>query len=109
MALISCKECSTEVSDKAYKCPSCGAQLRKLRRGPVGQIFKWLFILWNILMLIWLISGLVSVSRIDTTNAYEVAGAAIGAGIGVTLIVIIWVLGDILFGLIALLTRPKAV
>lgn len=109
MALVSCKECSTDVSDNAYKCPSCGTQLRKLRRGPVGQIFKWLFILWNILMLIWLISGLVSVSRIDTTNAYEVAGAAIGASIGATFIVVIWIFGDIILGLFALLTRPKAV
>lgn len=109
MALVSCKECSTNVSDKAYKCPSCGAQLRKLKRGPAGQVAKWLLIIWNILMLIWLISGLTAVSRIDTTNAYEVAGAAIGASIGVSLIVIIWVFGDIILGIFALLTRPKAV
>lgn len=29
MALIKCKECGTEVSDKADKCPNCGAPIKK--------------------------------------------------------------------------------
>ena len=36
----------------------------------------------------------------------EAAGAAIGTGIGVTLLVIIWVVGDIILGLFYLFTRP---
>lgn len=27
MALINCKECGKEVSDKAISCPNCGAQV----------------------------------------------------------------------------------
>lgn len=29
MALVPCKECGREVSDKAVSCPSCGVSLRK--------------------------------------------------------------------------------
>ena len=29
MALIPCKECGNQVSDKAFTCPSCGISLRK--------------------------------------------------------------------------------
>ncbi|MEC9377128.1 MAG: zinc-ribbon domain-containing protein, partial [Candidatus Neomarinimicrobiota bacterium] len=28
MPIINCPECSSEVSDSALKCPSCGVQLR---------------------------------------------------------------------------------
>ena len=30
MALIKCKECGKEVSDKALQCPNCGAPVKKL-------------------------------------------------------------------------------
>jgi len=29
MAMISCKECSAEISDKAVACPKCGAEMAK--------------------------------------------------------------------------------
>lgn len=29
MALVPCKECGIQVSDKAFTCPSCGISLRK--------------------------------------------------------------------------------
>ena len=35
MALIRCPECSREVSDRAYACPSCGHPMREA--GPRGQ------------------------------------------------------------------------
>ncbi|WP_323139734.1 zinc-ribbon domain-containing protein [Acinetobacter baumannii] len=43
MPLINCPECNHSVSDKALDCPSCGARLRKPKRGFFGKIFKWLF------------------------------------------------------------------
>ena len=39
MPLINCPECSHSVSDKALDCPSCGARLRKPKRGFFGKIF----------------------------------------------------------------------
>ena len=58
MALIECPECFEQVSDKASKCPHCGARIRKPRRGVFGTLIKWLFILFNILMLFWVIGGI---------------------------------------------------
>jgi uncharacterized protein (DUF983 family) len=29
MAMIRCKECNAEISDKAVACPKCGAELKK--------------------------------------------------------------------------------
>lgn len=37
----------------------------------------------------------------------EAAGAAIGTGIGVTLLIFVWLIGAIILGIMALLTRPK--
>ena len=108
MALVPCRECGTEVSDAALKCPHCGVQLRKAKRGFMGKIFKWTFILFNVFMAFWLISGMMGVSGLDApTSDAEQAGAAIGATLGFGLILGIWVVGDIILGLLVLFTRPK--
>ncbi|WP_353612827.1 zinc ribbon domain-containing protein [Mangrovibacter phragmitis] len=109
MPLINCPECSTEVSDTALKCPKCGVQLRKPKRGFFGKLVKWGFVGFNILMAIWLIGGMNSASEgMQALSGAEQAGAAIGTGIGAMLILGIWVIGDIILGLFVLFTRPKA-
>ena len=109
MALIKCKECLEEVSSTALNCPKCGFQLNKPKRSFIGKVFKWIFILFNLLMLVWLIGGWSAASEVGrtATSAAEQAGAAIGAGIGITMILGLWVIGDIILGLPVLLTRPK--
>lgn len=108
MALINCPECSTQVSDTALKCPSCGVQLRKPKRGFFGKLVKWGFIIFNILMVFWLISGLGAATEgMDVMSEAERAGATIGTGIGVALILGIWLIGDVILGLFVLFTRPK--
>ena len=108
--LIKCPECNAEVSDTALKCPQCGKQLRKPKRGFFGKVFLWLFYLFNILMLIWLISGMNAASDVATRAASEAerAGASIGAGIGAAFVLFVWAIGDIITGLLALMTRPKS-
>lgn len=109
MAMTTCKECGAEVSDQAITCPKCGARLRKPKRSAFGKIIKFLFIGFNILMLIWLIGGVGSASQ-TLENAHsdaEQAGAAIGTGIGAMMIVFIWVAGAVVLGIMTLLTRPK--
>ena len=109
MSLINCPECSTEVSDTALKCPKCGVQLRKLKRGFFGKLVKWGFIGFNILMAIWLIGSMNSATEgMQALSGAEQAGAAIGTGIGAMLILGIWVVGDIILGLFVLFTRPTA-
>lgn len=110
MALIKCPECGTEVSSEAYKCPKCGKALRKLKRGLFGKLCLWSFYGWNIICVLWIVFGIQGATEgIEQMNEYEAAGTAIGTGIGVTMILILWVIGDIITGLLALLTRPKSV
>lgn len=108
MALVACPECSTQVSDGAFKCPSCGFALKKPKRGFFGKLFKWGFILFNALMLWWMIGGMSAASKHTTgLSGAEQTGAAVGMGIGFTFILGIWVVGDIILGMFVLFTRPK--
>lgn len=107
MSLMKCPSCNTEVSSTALTCPKCGHVLRKPKRSLFGKLCLWSFYIWNALMILWIVSGLNEVSNIETSSDVEQAGVAIGAGIGMTIIITIWVVGDIITGLFALLTRPK--
>lgn len=109
MALINCKECGAEVSTNAYSCPKCGSTLRKASRSAFGQIIKWLFIAFNVLMLWWFIAGMNAASSgIDSASSEaESAGAAIGTGLGAMMIIFIWVAGAFLLGLFTYFTRAK--
>ncbi|UWU20157.1 zinc ribbon domain-containing protein [Rhizobium sp. CB3060] len=109
MAMINCPECNNNVSNTAFKCPSCGTQLRKPKRGFFGKLFKWSFVLFNILMFVWLVGGMNAATKgYESLNGAEQAGAAIGTTLGAAMIVGIWVIGDIVLGLFVLFTRPKA-
>lgn len=109
MAMIKCPECSADVSDTALKCPSCGVQLRKPKRGFFGKLVKWGFIGFNILMVIWLVGGMHAATEgMEAMSEAEEVGAAIGTGLGAAMILSIWVMGDIILGLLVLFTRPKS-
>lgn len=110
MAMIDCKECGNPVSAQASKCPSCGIVLKKPKRGIIGKLIKWTFILFNLLMIAWLVSFFVSAGEVVATSASEAeqAGAALGATLGTGMILFIWGFGDIILGLLVLLTRPKS-
>lgn len=108
MPLIACPECAKEISDTAFKCVNCGTQLRKATRSTMGKIFKWTFILFNLLMPFWIWTGLDATSQArEGLEGAEAAGAAIGTGLGITMLVVVWLVGDIILGLFVLFTRPK--
>ena len=109
MALISCPECTTEVSSSAFKCPKCGVQLLKPTRSFFGKLIKWGFILFNIFMAWVLISGMNAASKIvESSSGASQAGAAIGTGLGAAMIIGLWGFGAIILGLFVLFTRPKS-
>ncbi len=109
MAMINCPECNEEVSDSASKCPKCGFLINKPKRSIFGKIIKWSFILFNLLMLVWIIGGVGSATEgMDAMSGAEQAGAAIGTGLGAMMLVGIWIAGDIILGLFVLFTRPKS-
>lgn len=109
MAMISCPECNNSVSDTAFKCPKCGVQLRKPKRGFFGRIFKWGFVAFNVLMALWIFGGMNAASDgMNSMNDAERAGATVGAGLGAAMLLVLWAIGDIILGLLVLFTRPKA-
>jgi hypothetical protein len=58
---------------------------------------------------LWIFSGAQNATEgMSTINSAEQAGAAIGTGLGVALLLSILVIGDIVLGLFVLFTRPKA-
>ncbi len=110
MALVQCPECKNEISTDAFKCPTCGFTLKVAVRSTFGKVAKWGFIAFNVLMFFWMVSGLATAGDAISglSNEYEAAGAAIGTGLGASFIACIWGVGDIILGIIVLLTRPKA-
>jgi hypothetical protein len=69
-------------------------------------------LLFNLLMLVWVISGAASSSG-DATNCGSLSQADcnaaedIGTGIGVFLLIVLWAFGDIILGIIWLVTNRK--
>ena len=110
MAIVQCKECTKEVSDTAIKCPNCGVQLNKPKRSVLGKILKWLFIVFNLIIIYWLFAGVGASADVANHASSEAgkAGAAIGTGIGVMMLLFLWVVGDIILGMLVMFTRPKS-
>ena len=110
MALINCPECNNQLSNQSLKGPSCVKQLRKPKHTFMGKVFKCLFILFNVLRSMWRIGVFASSSYVinNTISNTERAGTLLGTGLGASIILTLWVIGDVILGLFVLLTRPKA-
>lgn len=89
---------------------------RRPRRGFFGTLFKLLFIVFNLLMVLWMAGGIMALSNPDlelteiakhTDPETMEAARMLGGGIGLTFILFVWALGDIILGLFVLLTRPR--
>jgi hypothetical protein len=81
----------------------------KRERSAIGKVIKWIFVAFNLLMAAWLVGGLYSVSKLQTFSAAEQIGAGIGATIGVAVLLVLWALGDLILGILVLVTRGKKV
>lgn len=81
----------------------------KYQRGVFGTLIKWVFIAFNILMVVWLFSAMSSVSQMTSNSDAARAGHAIGATIGFSMLLGIWMMGDIVLGVLVLLTRGNKI
>jgi len=81
----------------------------KRERSAAGKLIKWSFIAFNVLMAVWIVGGLHSVSKIQTHSAAEQIGTGIGATIGITMLLVLWALGDLILGILVLVTRGDKV
>lgn len=81
------------------------------KRGILGKLAKWGFILFNVLMLVWLLSYWGSLGGMLNEQSSEAsrAGTAVGGTIGTGVLVFFWLAGAVILGIMALLTRGKTV
>ncbi len=81
------------------------------KRGIFGKLFKWGFVLFNILMAIWFFGGLFSVGGqvANESNTARQVGGAIGVTLGLSMVVGLWLVGDLILGVLALATRGKMI
>jgi hypothetical protein len=81
----------------------------KRERSLAGKLIKWAFVAFNLLMVIWIVGGLHSVSKIEVHSTAEKLGTGIGAGVGITMLLVLWALGDLILGIMVLVTRGNKV
>lgn len=79
---------------------------------PKWRKATWALVIWTFLIALWIGAGVMNVSDSctgRTGNELETcqAATAIGGGIGVTFIVVIWFIGFVVLGLVWLMSRPK--
>lgn len=81
----------------------------KPQRSTIGKIIKWTFIVFNILMLVWLIAGVGSASSDISQMQDEAsrAGAEIGTGLGAMMIIFLWMAGAVVLGIMTYFSRAK--
>jgi hypothetical protein len=81
----------------------------KRERGFIGKLIKWAFIGFNLFMIFWTVGGLSIVSKVETHSTAEKIGASIGATIGITFILMLWGLGDLILGVLVLVSRGNKI
>ncbi|AFK62883.1 hypothetical protein TKWG_14005 [Advenella kashmirensis WT001] len=101
-----CPKCTTELEDAATKCVSCGFQLEEPQRTLTGKVIKWLFIAFNLAMIGWVMVGMGVFDRGSQSSALP-RGTENAEGMGVTMIILIWVICNLIFGLVVWDTRAK--
>lgn len=76
------------------------------KRGFLGKIIKWFFIAFNLMMAFWLIAVWSQLFGENEKSGYD-AGDALTFFFGTGVLLVFWVLGDIVLGLLVLLSRGK--
>jgi hypothetical protein len=81
------------------------------KRGIIGKLFLLIFWLFNALMLYAMIAGLGGAGEMMTTAASDAerAGAAIGTAIGTGMLLMFWLAGAVILGLLVLFTPGRII
>jgi hypothetical protein len=72
----------------------------------------WVVVIWTVLMAVWIASGISATSnncagKTGSDLSACQAGTAIGGGIAVTFLFLVWFIGFVVFSLIWLMSRPQ--
>lgn len=76
---------------------------------PGWRPFTWVILAFNLIMLIWVIVGASthkSCHGLTGDALTNCQAGEVGTGIGVGLIILLWALGDIILGVLWLITKP---
>ena len=80
---------------------------------PKWRKSTWALVMWNILMSLWLATAIGGVGPFSCAGesgaalAVCEAGVNIGLSLGLSFVLIVWLIGFIAFGLVWLMSRPK--
>jgi hypothetical protein len=85
--------------------------VEKNRRSPFGWLVAVIFWGFNLFMIVWMVVGISSSADrySQLTDSASKTGAAIGATLGVTIILWIWFFGATVLGLMMFFTRGKKI
>jgi hypothetical protein len=83
----------------------------RYQRGVFGKIFKFCFVAFNLLMVVWLISYWVQIGSMynGITSEAGRAGASIGATVGTSMLLFLWLCGDVILGLLTFFSRGEKI
>jgi hypothetical protein len=68
----------------------------------------WAIVIWTVLMGIWIVAGGSAAASTPASSEAEQVGVAIGTGIGVTLLFMLWFVGFIILSTVWFMSRPKS-
>lgn len=81
--------------------------IERRKRGVFGWFFALCFWGFNALMALWIYAGISQAAKHASANQYEQAGYQIGTGVGVFALLVLWVIGAVILGLMMFFTRGK--
>jgi len=104
-----CPKCSTELEPAVTSCVACGFHLDRPERSALGKILKWTFVLFNIAMVVWVLVAMGVFESVDPDTQKEALphGTEQSAGIGVSMIVMIWLICNGVLGVLVWDTRAR--
>ncbi len=80
-----------------------------MRIRPHWRKMTWAVLIFNIIMLIWLVFGVAAASHPSNCGTLSTqtcqAATDVGAGIGAFVVIVLWALGDVILGVLWLVTR----
>ncbi|WP_155848236.1 hypothetical protein [Advenella kashmirensis] len=78
-------------------------------RTKTGKFIKWLFIIFNIVMVCWVLAAMGTFGSVDTTSQAKALphGTENSEEIGVSMIVMIWLICNGILGVLVLDTRAR--
>ncbi len=104
-----CPKCSTELEHEVTSCVACGYRMDFPERSAIGKALKWIFVLFNIAMIIWVLvaMGAFDPVDIDTQKQALPHGTERSTGMGVSMIVMIWLICNAVLGVLVWDTRAR--